>query len=123
MKRLSEIFSGRSRFLGSVTSAIGLFLVLLLSSGCTTEEGTRVPSTSLLKLKTGVSTMADVKNALGTPDRVEKRFGEQVWIYRHRVIKGLFYRHTTGKNIAISFDEKGVIRQVRSSSVDSSEAF
>jgi len=103
--------------------AVALLLMLLVSSGCTTEEGTMVSSVSLMKLKTGVSTMADVKNALGPPDRVEKRFGEQVWVYRHRVIKGLFYRHTTGKNIAISFDEKGVIRQVRSSSVDTSEAF
>lgn len=123
MKRLSEMLAGRRRFLLSGASAIGLFLLLLLSSGCTTEEGARIPSMSLLKLKTGVSTMADVKSALGPPEQVKKRFGEQVWIYRHRVIKGLFYRHTTGKNIAISFDEKGVIREIRSSSVDSSEAF
>ncbi|MHB1757146.1 MAG: outer membrane protein assembly factor BamE domain-containing protein [Leptospirillum sp.] len=122
MKQLSN-FGNPRRFLVPGGFAISLFLVLLLSSGCTTEEGTRVSSVSLMKLKTGVSTMADVKNTLGAPDRVEQRFGEQVWIYRHRVVKGLFYRHITGKNIAISFDEKGVIRQVRSSSVDSSEAF
>ncbi len=122
MKQPPKLYNRR----GSVVPygfAISLCLLLLLSSGCTSEEGTRVSSVSLMKLKTGVSTMADVKNTLGAPDRVEKRFGEQVWIYRHRVIKGLFYRHITGKNIAISFDEKGVIRQVRSSSVDSSEAF
>jgi outer membrane protein assembly factor BamE (lipoprotein component of BamABCDE complex) len=123
MKRLPEIIPGLGRGLLTSVFSVALLLVLLVSSGCTTEEGTRVSTVSLMKLKTGVSTMADVKNVLGPPDRVENRFGEQVWVYRHRVIKGLFYRHTTGKNIAISFDEKGVIRQVRSSSVDSSEAF
>jgi len=121
MKRISEILPGKKHF--GFPAFCVVILLLFSISGCTTEEGTRVSSASLLKLKTGVSTMADVRSALGPPDRVEKRFGEQVWIYRHRVIKGLFYRRTTGNNIAISFDEKGVIRQVRSSSVDRSEAF
>jgi outer membrane protein assembly factor BamE (lipoprotein component of BamABCDE complex) len=123
MKRLSEMLSGQRRFRLSAFFSLGLLLMVLVLSGCTTEKGTRVSSVSFVKLKPGISTMADVRSVIGPPDRVEQRFGEQVWVYRHRVTKGLFYRHTTGKNIVIYFDEKGVIRQIRSTSVDTSEAF
>ncbi|MCB9978937.1 MAG: outer membrane protein assembly factor BamE [Rhodospirillales bacterium] len=93
-------------------------LVFLLIAACTPMErvhGNIVETAQIEQIKKGVSTRSDVLRVFGSPATIAP-FDDSVWYYigQKTEKRGIFDAQVTdGKIVAVSFDESGVVRDLR----------
>lgn len=100
-------------------AAIALLLVAL--SGCSlfrapeTQRGNRLDADQLASITPGVQTRTDVQTLLGSPTQTST-FGNDSWYYisgTTRPSPGRQLQLTDQRVVAVDFDGRGVVRQVR----------
>jgi outer membrane protein assembly factor BamE (lipoprotein component of BamABCDE complex) len=101
-------------------AALALPMLLLLSA-CSifrapeVQRGNRVAEDQLREITPGVQTKADVQSLLGSPTQTGT-FGDNQWYYissRTRQRPGRELLVTDQQTVVVEFDDRGVVREVR----------
>lgn len=103
------------RFFPSAACAILVFLFLAACTPMERVHGNIVEAAQIEQIKKGVSTKSDVLRVFGSPATVAP-FDDSVWYYigQKTEKRGIFDpKVTEGKIVTVSFDESGVVRDLR----------
>lgn len=98
-----------------------MMMAAALLTGCATSTGTAgvADQSKLATIKTGKTTMKDVKALLGQPASVDlTESGEQVWMYQRTDVSAKAYipflnmtsGAITSKSLTIRFSKSGVVK-------------
>jgi outer membrane protein assembly factor BamE (lipoprotein component of BamABCDE complex) len=96
-------------------------LVVVSILGCSRSYGTKIDSEKLLTIKNGETTKAQVVSLLGQPNQKSMMDNKEIYQYMYTSISHNPFNPFSGgstenQSAVISFDERGIVESVSSSS-------
>ncbi len=109
-----------------ISAVAGILLLGSALAACSpqvTTVGNKPLNTDLAQIKPGQQTRSEVQQILGSPSS-RSLYGEEVWFYiggTREVVAFLKPEETERNVVAIAFDDKGVVKDVRALGLEDGE--
>lgn len=109
-----------------ISAVAGILVLGAALAACSPQVstiGNKPLATDLARIKPGEQTRSQVQEILGSPSS-RSLYGEEVWFYiggTREVVAFLKPEETERNVVAIAFDERGVVKEVRALGLDDGE--